>query len=367
MTPAWVEIDLSAIRRNYRKIKEKVKVKVICVVKANAYGHGLEEVTQALEEEGADFFAVGNVKEGILLRKKGIISPILVLSSPENEREVEESLRFNLTPSLSLERGVETLGKKKGIKIHLEVDTGMERTGFTYREIKKWVSRIKALSFRVEGIYSHFASAEKDRKFSLLQLKRFKEVIKIFQKMGIDPPLKHMANSAGVINFPESYFDAVRVGLLLYGCSPSPSSLKVEPSMSFKTHILSLRKVPPATSIGYGRTFFTRGFTRVALLPVGYADGYPFSLSNRGRVLIRGKLYPVVGRVCMDHIMVKANSLLREGDEVVLWGKNREGKEIRVEEVARWATSIPYEIVTRIGERVSRIYLEGGKIIKVVD
>ena len=366
--PTFCSVDLAALRWNFRQVRKKVgrKVKVLSVVKANGYGHGAREVAKALEHEGSDAFGVATLEEGVELREAGIRSPIVILAG-FYPAQLDQLLRHRLIPvacELDGLRRLETLARKRGVSLgfHLKVDTGMGRIGFLASEIDSWLPELSRLrSLRLGGLFSHFSHAENvGGIYTQNQLKLFHGLVARLSAAGYDPPLIHLANSAAVITLPSSHFSMVRPGLMLYGIYPSPgmaSQVALKPVLSWKTRILQLKKIPKGSSISYGQTFVTRRESLIATLPVGYADGYPRLLSNRGAVLVRGKRAPIVGRVCMDLTMVDVTDIekIKQGDEVVLLGE-QERERISADEMAGWAETISYEIFTSISARVPRIY-----------
>jgi len=366
--PTCCFIDLEALRWNFRQIKEKVgpQVKVLSMVKANAYGHGAAAVAHALADEGSDAFGVATLEEGIELRQAGIRQPIIVLAGAYVEQS-NQFLERDLTPVI---HELETLRKLEAavqrqsatLAIHLEVDTGMGRTGFLAAEVDLWLpelTKLKALS--IEGVFSHFSDAETaNEAYSENQLRDFLAVIKRLRSAGIAPPLVHMAKSAAVLTVPDSHLAMVRPGLALYGIYPSPQlsrEIVLKPVLSWKTRILQLKRVPEEASVGYGRTFVTRRESLIGTLPVGYADGYPRILSNRAVVLVHGCRAPVAGRVSMDLTTIDVTDIdgVQQGDEVVLLGRQGDVT-ISADEMASWANTISYEILTSIGARVPRIH-----------
>jgi alanine racemase len=366
--PTLCFIDLDALRWNFQKIREKVgpKIKVLSMVKANAYGHGAPAVARVLAEEGSDAFGVATLEEGIELKQAHIGSPIIVLAGTYVE-QLDLFLEQKLIPVVhdvdSLWR-LETATRSRGasLSIHLKIDTGMGRLGLLAAEIGAWLPEIKKLrALKIEGIFSHFSHAESvEGSYTRKQMETFHAVVSRVRSEGISPPLVHLANSAATITLPYAYFDMVRPGLMLYGVYPSPGMIDqivLKPVLSWKTGILQLKKVPPGTSISYGQTFITKRESIIATLPLGYADGYQRLLSNRGEVMVHGQRAPVVGRVCMDLTMVDVTDIggVKQGDEVVLLGRQGNA-EISVDEMAAWSNTISYEILTSIGSRVPRIY-----------
>ncbi|TAJ78702.1 alanine racemase [bacterium] len=366
--PTFCSIDLEALRWNFRQVRKKVgrPVKVLSVVKANAYGHGAVQVARALEDEGSYGFGVATLEEGIELRKGGLQSPVLILAGIYPE-QIEELLEYHLTPTIcevEALRLLERLARKRGVSLpfHLKVDTGMGRLGFLPSEIDSWMPELAGIkALKLEGVFSNFSQAERaDGDYTQGQVETFKNVVKGLKAQGHHPRLVHLANSAAVIALPSSYFTMVRPGLVLYGIYPSRDMarrLSLKPVLTWKTRILQLKRVPKGAGISYGRTFVTKRESLIAVLPVGYADGCHRLLSNRGTVLVRGKRAPIVGRICMDLTMIDVTDIrgVKQGDEVVLLGKQGADR-ISADEMARWAETISYEILTSISARVPRIH-----------
>ncbi|MGH7845711.1 MAG: alanine racemase [Candidatus Binatia bacterium] len=366
--PTCCYVDAAALRANFRQIRKQTGAgsRILSVVKANAYGHGAAVVAQILEKQGSDAFGVATVEEGMELRRAGIQAPVLVLAGIY-DGQLEEVARNRLTPvicSLEMLREIEAAAVKNGhtLDFHLKVDTGMGRIGLLASEVGSWLpalSELKAL--RLEGVLSHFSQAESVQgEYTQNQLESFRGLLERLRGAGYRPPLVHMANSAAVITLPAAYFSLVRPGLMLYGAYPSAhmaANIELKPVLSWKTKILQLKKVPESSRISYGGTFVTKRESVIATLPVGYADGYHRALSNRAVVLIQGHRAPVVGVVCMDLTMVDVTDIrnVKQGDEVVLVGK-QDSEAISVDEMASWANTIPYEILTSIGARVPRYY-----------
>lgn len=367
MRPTRAEIDATALQYNLTGIRNKVgpNVKVMAIVKANAYGHGIVEIARLLDAEHIDYLGVGFLEEGILLRKVGIRTPILVLGGVLGEQTVE-FLEHNLeitVSSIELARRVSqeatTTGKKA--HVHLKIDTGMERIGVRAENAMAFVREVIALpSIELVGIYSHFATSdEKDKTFANEQLQKFANVVKAVEEAGIRVPLKHIANSGAILDIPESYFNMVRAGIILYGIYPSQEtseSIAIRPVLSLRSKVVFLKDVPPGRSIGYGRTFFTQQPTRLATIPVGYGDGYSRRLSHKFEVLIHGKRFRGVGTVMMDQIMVDIENdrSIHVADDVTLIG--RDGNE----EITPWVIADrigtnQYEVLTMIAARVPRV------------
>jgi len=365
--PTIAEIDLNALTFNYREIRKMLPkdVKILAVVKADAYGHGALPISLKLEKLGAEYLGVATSEEGIELREGGVKIPILVLGGIY-QREVEKILKYHLTPVVFDRESLRFLSKeaelyKRKVKIHLKVDTGMGRLGVS---IDQWPLFLKDLkrfqNIEIEGIMSHFSMTDGEEEFSTSQWKRFQEATELAKEMGIQAQYLHMGSSSTIIAFPSFIGNLVRPGIMLYGSYPSQrfqNFIKLKPIMTLKTSIHFLKRVPKGTRISYGGTFTTMRESLVATLPIGYADGYNRLLSNRGEVLVRGRRAPVIGNVCMDFVMVDVTDIpgVSKGDEVVLIG--RQGMdEIRAEEIAEKIQSIPYEIFCLISKRVPRVY-----------
>ncbi|MFI5346309.1 MAG: alanine racemase [Elusimicrobiota bacterium] len=358
--PTWAEVDTAAIERNLRRIRAKMApgVKIMFVVKGNAYGHDAALCARAAQRSrSADWLGVSSVEEGVALRDAGVRLPILVLGSLYPFESVLAAVAHDLTPAVasleSARRLVEVAQKlQRRVDCHVKVDTGMGRIGAGPEAalgIVRYLSRLKAV--RVQGIYTHLADAENGAQFTALQLKRFRSVIAVLTREGIRPPLVHAANSAGALKRPGSRFDLVRPGLAAYGLYPG-----FEPALTLKSKIIFLKTVPKDTPISYGGTWRARRPSRVATLPIGYADGYARALSNKASVLVGGRRCPVVGRVTMDQTMIDVTSVpsTRVGDDAVLIG--RQGRaEIGATELARLCGTIPYETATAISARVPRV------------
>ena len=366
--PTACYVDLDALRWNFRQIREKIgpEVRVLSVVKADAYGHGAREVARALAAAGSESFGVATLEEGVELRAAGIRSPILVLAGVYPE-QLGEFIQHRLTPAICETEAFKQLEKearRRGVTLnfHLKVDTGMGRIGLPSAEVGRWLPEMGQLeSLKLEGLFSHFSHAESvEGSYTQSQLKAFQLVLKRLRSAGYNPPWVHLANSAAVITLPSAHFTMVRPGLMLYGAYPSPvmaSQVALKPVLSWRTRVLQLKRVPEGSSISYGQIFVTQRESSIATLPVGYADGYPRLLSNRGEVLIRGQRAPVAGRICMDLTMVDVTDIrgVEQGDEVVLLGAQGKAA-ISADEMARWAETISYEIFTSISDRVPRIH-----------
>ncbi|MBN1549926.1 alanine racemase [bacterium] len=368
MRITWAEIDLSAIKHNLTTIQQRVKpAKIIAVVKANAYGHGIIRVADAAVKSGVDFLGVGFLEEGLLLRRRGFKIPILVLGGVLF-RQIQKFLlnRLDITvSSLGLAYAVNKAAAKLGTiaNVHLKFDTGLNRIGISHRKASLVFERIVPLkNIKISGIYSHFATAdEADKTFTELQIKRFENIIETAKSFHFEPEHIHIACSGAILQHPGSYYNMIRVGLIMYGLYPHLNynpNLNVKPVLTFKSRVVFLKDVNEGEPISYGRIYYTQQRSKIATIPVGYGDGYNRRLSNKGNVLINGRRYPVVGTVCMDQIMVDLgpDSSVKIGDEVVLYG-NQGTESIRVEEVASQIGTIPYEVTCWLARRVPRIFI----------
>ncbi len=368
LRPTNVEINLSTITDNFLSIKNHVgNCKIMPILKANAYGHGLIKIASHLEKIGADYLGVAVLEEGILLRESGIKMPILVLGGLLGN-QVPLFIEHNLTltaSSVEKLKQIDDTARKLSVtaKVHLKIDTGMERIGVHYYNANKFIET--AFHFKnifVEGLFSHFAnSASKDLSYSKLQLERFKDAIDFAKKSGFHIPIKHISNSGAILQLPEADFDLVRPGILLYGVYPSSEvsrTINVEPALTWKSRIVYFKVIKPNHPVGYGMKWKSKKQIRAVTVPVGYGDGYFRSMTNRATVLINGKRYPVIGSISMDQIVVNiGDDSAYNNDEVLLIGK-QDKEEILVEELADWAGTIPYEILTNINTRVPRVYFE---------
>ena len=367
--PTIAEVDLGALVFNYRQIQKRIHkgVKILAVVKADAYGHGALPISQQLEKIGVEYLGVAIAEEGIELRKGGVKAPILILGGIYGS-ELDQVFRFNLTPVVFRKDSLQLLSREaekrgKEIRVHLKVDTGMGRLGVPLNLWPVFLKEVKRFPIiKVEGILSHFSMTDEERGFTGQQWRDFQRAVAIAKKMGISSKYLHIASSAILTAIPSYSGNLVRPGIMLYGSYPSPKFqklIKLKPVMTLKTRIHFLKSVPPKTRISYGGTFVTKRESLIATLPIGYADGYNRHLSNRGEVLIRGRRAPVVGTVCMDFVMAEVTDIpnVSIGDEVILMGKQGR-EEITAEEIAEKVKSISYEVLCSIGKRVPRIYKE---------
>ncbi|MBI5049353.1 MAG: alanine racemase [Nitrospirae bacterium] len=355
------EIDLNALSRNLKAVRKKTRNKssVLAVVKAGAYGHGSIEVSRHLLKNGAAMLGVAFTDEAIELREAGITAPILVFFDRDN---IKACLRHSFTPVVF---DLKTAGKisseayrqNRQIAVHVKVDTGMGRLGFKIKDASRSIFKIARMkNIVLEGLMSHFSDAElRDREFAMVQLKDFTSLAGSLKKKNIRFKFLHISNSAAILGFPQAHLNMVRPGIMLYGYGPVKNSLS--PVLSLKSRIIFIKNVPAGTPVSYGRTFITRRRSTIATVPVGYADGYNRRLSNCGEVLINGRRATVVGRVCMDTIMIDVTEVpdVKEGSEVVLIG-SQGSERITAQDIAQKTFSIPYEVLTSIGRRVRRVY-----------
>jgi alanine racemase len=376
--PYFAEINLDNFRHNFREVKRLAKgKKTIGVIKADGYGHGAAELARILEEEDADYFAVAVITEALELRHAGFKKPILILGfTPPTfagdlvENDITQAVfTYDLADAISKE----AVKQNKIAKIHIKLDTGMGRVGYipseeAILEIKR-ISSLKNL--KIEGIFSHFATADEvSKEFSHRQYEKFNNTIKQLESEGIKFEVRHISNSAAIIDMPETYYDAVRPGIMLYGYYPSDEVIKerleLKPVMTLKANVVHVKVVPENTPVSYGRKFYTKKESKIATLPFGYADGFTRLLFGKVKVIVDGKLVPVVGRICMDQCMIDVSECgdVKVGDEVIVMG---ECGNIRnnADDYAQILGTINYEILCMVAKRVPRVYYENGRIIKV--
>ena len=373
----WAEINLDALKNNIKNIKSYVKsgTKVMAVVKADAYGHGSPMAAKTLIQNGADYLGVAFIDEAKQLRDEGIDCPILVLGYTAAE-DVEKMVELDIIPTIyqfdSAEKFSDAavkLGKK--VKIHIKLDTGMNRIGFPCSEesletIRK-ISKLK--NIEIEGIFTHFSCADdKERDYTDAQAEKFIWAVNSLEKMGIYIPIKHVCNSAGTINFPEYHFDMVRAGIIVYGVKPSDyvdiSPLNLEPALTLKSMVTRVLEIGAGEKISYGGTFVSENDTKIAAISIGYADGYLRTLSGKAPVLINGECAKVVGRICMDQCIIDVTSVnnIKVEDEVIVAGGPTESP-VSFDKLAVLAGTINYELFCLIGKRVPRVYLKDGKFL----
>jgi len=369
--PTWAEIDLDALSRNLAAVRGRIGGRaILAVVKADAYGHGAVEVTRALEAEGVERFGVALPEEGVELRRAGIRAPILVLGGFAPP-QADLLLRHDLVPAIYRPDQVEALAaaaRRHGLMapVHLKVDTGMGRLGVPAADVPAFIGVVEGSpSIRLTGAFSHLAVADDPADpFTSRQIDQFREAIAAIRARGLAPEEIHLANSAAVLDHPPAWLTLVRPGLILYGYAPSSrvTPLTVRPVLSLKTRIIYIKDVAPGTTLGYGRTFAAARPTRVASLAIGYDDGLPRLLSNRGHVLVRGRRAPVVGRISMDLTTVDVTDIPEAGlgDEVVVLGGSG-GEVVDADRIAAWAETISWEVLCGLGPRVPRLYIRAAE------
>ena len=376
----WADVDLDALAHNYHAIKEHIPegTMFLGVMKADAYGHGAVPVSHALVELGADYLAVSNIEEAVQLRRGGIRAPILILGYTP-PMYAENMIYLDLTQEIhSLEYAQELNASLNGtnfiLNVHLKLDTGMTRIGFTAyeseQEMEAMVQAANLPHLHVEGVFTHFCAAdtlsEEDAAFTRLQYDRFTAALDYLQTGGVKPEIRHCCNSGATLLYPEYAMDMVRPGIMTYGVYPTDEAgdkLGLEPVLRLYTTVSQIRDIPAGREISYGRTYTTPSDRRIAVLSIGYADGLLRSLSGRASFLLRGKAAPVVGRICMDMCMVDVTDIpeAQVGDEVTIIGKGRS-----CDELACLLGTIPYEVLCGINKRIPRIYLQNGKASEIL-
>ena len=376
----YAEISLEAIGHNIKEVKKRLPegVKLLGVVKANAYGHGAVPVASYLENQ-VDYFATATIEEAIELRENSISAPILILGyvSPSQYGDLVE---YNITQTidsyaqaLALEK--EAARRNRKAKVHLAVDTGMTRIGFQVTENDAdEAAKIAGLPhLELEGMFTHFSCADQeDKTYCAMQMEKYDKMTELLAKRGVTIPLRHICNSAGIMEFDDHRFEMVRSGIITYGIYPSEEvkkeRLNLIPALSWKSHVIHVKEVGPGIGVSYGATYVTeKPMTRIATVSAGYADGYPRALSNQGFVLIHGKKAPIIGRICMDQMMVDLSAVpgtVQEGDEAILWGGTVSDS---AEDIARKTDTITYEVLCGVSRRVPRVYLEHGTTAAVED
>ena len=367
MRSTYAEINLKYLVDNYLNIREKTNnIKIMPVVKADAYGHGVEKIVSTLNSlpNKPDYYAVALVDEGVELRKYKVEQPILVFESADEE-QISSVDKYNLIPTVCTENHLRLLKdhiKKDKIKIHIKINTGMNRLGINYKNAFEFIKRISEDNFFIiDGIYTHFATSdEKDKTFANLQLKRFKDLLKELKTNNVNCGIIHAANSGAILDIPESYFDMVRPGISLYGYYPSAEtseSIPLKPVMSVITKVDSVNRIDAGETVSYGRRFKAEKTTNIISVSMGYADGYNRNLTNKSKAIIDGKFYDQAGTVTMDRIMFDVkNDKIKVGDEVILLGE-KENLKFNAWDWAKILNTIPYEITCGISRRVPRLYI----------
>ncbi len=367
------KVNLDAIRHNLLEVRKKLSgdTKLMAIIKADAYGHGAVPLAKSIGESGKiDYYGVAIIEEAVELREAGIATPVLILGyTPKEQYDLVVS--YDVAQTVFQYEMAEALSKEakrqgKTAKIHIKVDTGMTRIGYTDTiESVEDIKRIAALeNIEIEGLFSHFARAdETDKTSTELQLQRYIAFVDLLEREGIHIPVKHIANSAGIIEFPQAYFNMVRCGIVTYGIYPSDmvkqEEIKLIPAMEIKTHVIFVKEVERGVSVSYGGTYVTDRRTKIATIPVGYADGYSRNLSNYGKVIIHGQYAPILGRICMDQFMVDVTDIkdVKQGDIVTLLGRDGDAF-LSAEQVAEWSHSFAYELVCTVGKRIPRVYTQ---------
>ncbi len=378
---AWAEVDLDALAHNIREVRRLAQqgALVTAVIKADGYGHGAKKIAQTLLDNGADRFAIAVLDEGIELRRAGFDVPILVLGFTDKER-AEEIISNNLEQAvyswdLAEALSNEAVRQGKTAKIHIKVDTGMGRIGLqATMDSVQLIKKISQLpNITLEGIFTHFAVADAvDKEYTKGQYEKFNWICNELEKENVKINIRHCGNSATIIDLHDMHMDMVRAGIMLYGLKPSDEvmldRLELKQVMSLKVRISHVKEIEAGQSVSYGRRFIAEKKSKIASLPIGYADGYTRMLSGKAEALVKGKRVPVVGRICMDQCMIDITGIddVKAGDEVVLFGKQN-GSFIHIDELAEKLGTINYEIVCMISKRVPRVYIKDGKIVDVLN
>ena len=378
LRPVWAEVDLDKLAHNMREIRRVAKSEnIIAVVKADAYGHGAIDVAPVLLENGANRLAVAVLSEAVELRRSGIECPILILGFTPPTL-IDELFKYNIEQAVYSYEFASELSKIAQVKnevakIHIVVDTGMGRIGYLPNdESAEEVYNISRLpNIIIEGMFSHFSSAdETDKTYTKNQVKKFNNFYEKLKEKKVNINIRHTANSAAIIDLPETHFDVVRPGIILYGYYPSEEvnkeKINLKPVMTLKANVVHIKVLPPGEYVSYGRKFKTDRESVIATLPIGYADGYTRLLYQKGKVILKGKLAPVIGRICMDQCMIDITDIdgVKIGDEVILMGEDENNK-FTADKIAELMGTINYEIVCMISKRVPRVYISEGKVVKI--
>lgn len=378
----WAEIDLDALAHNMREIRRITDphAQIMAVVKADAYGHGVAECARTLLDNGADRLAAATLDEALELRKIFFDVPILILGS-SMEEEARELILNDITPNVYTYELAEALSQKavelgRKVKVHVKLDTGMSRIGFVARESgnEAVIDEIKRISklpmLEIEGIFSHFSTSdEADDAYTRHQFRCFMDVCKGLEAEGVNIPIKHICNSAGIMMYPEYHLDMVRPGVILYGMYPSDevdkSRLDLRYVMSLKSVITYVKEIEPGRGVSYGKEYIADGMAKIATVPIGYADGYSRLLAKNAKIAVNGGLFPIAGRICMDQCMIDVTSVnnIKRGDEALIFGDGP----VTVDDIARWLGTINYEITCMVSRRIPRVYKENGNVVRVVE
>lgn len=383
----WAEVDIDAVKHNFKEIRKSVgnDTEIMCVIKADGYGHGAVFLGQYYEKLGADRFAVSNIEEALQLRENGITRPILILGfTPAGlaktlaDNDITQAV---LSTDYAKELSENAVKENVNVGIHIKLDTGMSRIGFMYQDTQRDKSSIEEIkevcklpNLNAEGIFTHFAvsdEADEGKDATLHQLECFTDAVEKLKAQGISFKTVHCSNSGAIIDYKQARFDCVRAGIILYGLSPSSKlagKMDLRQAMQIKSVIAMIKTVEAGTAVSYGRTFVTEKKTKIATVPIGYADGYSRSLSGRAYMTIKGKKAPVIGRVCMDQVMIDVTDIddIKTGDEVTVIGDGSDNT-ISFDDIAKMTGTINYELVCLVGKRVPRVYMRHGKNVGIMD
>jgi len=378
LRPVWAEIDLDKLAHNMREIRRVAKSEIIiAVVKADAYGHGAVDVAPVLIENGANVLAVAVQSEAIELRRSGIECPIMILGFTPPD-QIDNLLKYNIEQTVDSYKFAKELSKmalkeNKLAKIHIALDTGMGRIGYLPNEESalEVYSISKLPNIEIVGMFCHFSCAdEKDKTYTYEQIKRYDDFYEKLKGKKVYIKMRHIANSAAIMDLPETHYEAVRPGIIIYGYYPSDEvnkeKINLKPVMTLKTNVVHIKTLPPGEYISYGRKYKTQKETIIATLPIGYADGYTRFLFEKGKVIIKGSFAPVIGKICMDQCMIDVTSIngVKIGDEVILIGEEGDNK-FTADTIGELIGTISYEVVCMIGKRVPRVYIRNGEVVKI--
>lgn len=378
--PVWVDINLDHLAHNMREVRRVTSSKTLisAVIKADGYGHGALYIAQTLLDNGADRFAVATLSEAIQLRNAFRSTEIMVLGYTPNEL-IEGSINNDIIQTVYSFEQAEIFNRiaaslDKTLKVHIKLDTGMRRIGMSISEDTITdILKMSALpNLEIEGIFTHFAVADEiDKTFTIEQVKRFKYVVETLETKGLTIPIKHVSNSAAIIDCPEYNFDMVRAGIMLYGLYPSPDvnkkAVDLKEAMSLKANIAQVKTIQKGEGVSYGHKYIAPADTQIATIPIGYADGFTRGLTFKAKGIVKGQIKPVVGRICMDQCMVEVDGIdIKAGDTITLFGE-ADGKTISIDDYADMLGTINYEIVCMMGKRIPRRYLKNGETVQIVD
>ena len=379
-TRVYAGVNLSAVLHNLEEMHKNIdrNTKIVAVIKTDGYGHGAVPIAKVLNPF-VDAYGISIVEEGIELREEGITKPILILGYAP-EKMYDEMIVYDMMPAICDYEMAKKISQRcvllgKTLKVHIKIDTGMSRIGFSLGEesVEQIVAISKLSNIQIDGIFSHFAKADEiDKTFVKEQLAKFLKMVEDLEEKGVIIPIKHISNSAGIIDIPEANLDMVRSGILTYGLYPSDEvkkeRLPLKPAMSLYAYVTMVKELEAGTPVGYGGSYVTTRKTKVATIPAGYGDGYPRALSNQGKVIIHGQFAPIIGRVCMDQFMVDVTEIdnVKTGDKAILIGKIGD-KEITLEEIGAMSASFNYEAACDVGKRVPRVYIYQGKKVGTCD